>query len=136
MCFRNLDSMLRLLQVRPRDHEFLAASIYTALENVFKVIFMSLGSVIFSSENGVGEVDADLFCVSGRPRDQGGSADQHQRNVAGSTRCPCLTGSIVCFYGVYQFLYSALAGLMATWEFKCTPTRKVDVGGPGTLIGL
>jgi hypothetical protein len=53
--------MLRLLQVRPRDHEFLTASIYTALKNVFKVVFVSLGSMVFSSEDGVGEVDANLF---------------------------------------------------------------------------
>jgi hypothetical protein len=116
MRFRNLHRMLRLLQVRPRDHEFLAACIYTALEDIFKVVFVSLGSVVLSSEDGISEVDTDLAYVSWSTVDEGGSADRHRRSVVGGMRCPCLRCSIFWWYGTTVYLHVVSALSVATWK--------------------
>ena len=135
MCLRNLHGVLRFLQVRTCDHEFLAASIYTALEDIFKVTFVSLGSMVLSSEDGVGKVDADLACVRRSTGDEGGSADQHQRNVVGWVRYPYLRDSMVWRYGMSEFLHGSSALVMAIWRVR-GHTEKADVWRLGTLAGF
>ena len=63
MRFGYLNGMLRFLEIRTRDHELLAASIHGSMNDVFKIVFMTLGAVIFTAIYGIGEIDTDLWVV-------------------------------------------------------------------------
>lgn len=61
MCFRYLDSVLRLLEIRSCNHEFLAASIKSALDNILKIVFVTLLPVVLASEYRIREVYSNLI---------------------------------------------------------------------------
>ena len=53
--------MLRLFEIGASDHEFCAANVSSSLDDVGQIIFMGLFAVITAPENGVAQVDANLF---------------------------------------------------------------------------
>jgi hypothetical protein len=55
--------MFRFFEVRPRDHEFLAAGIQPPLKHVIKIVLVPLSPVVFASEYRVPKIDADLSCI-------------------------------------------------------------------------
>jgi len=56
----DFDSVLGFFKIRSCDHELLAANIQCALKDIFKVILMSLSTMILSSKHRISEVNADL----------------------------------------------------------------------------
>lgn len=79
MCFCYLNRVFRFLQVRAGDHELLTARIQPALNDILEVIFMSLGSMMYSTEYRIREVDANLVHrLAKSHRADLGLADQHQ----------------------------------------------------------
>ena len=55
-----LNSFLRLFEVRARHHELDASGLDSSLEDVFEVIIVCFPTVVYPSENGIAEVDTDL----------------------------------------------------------------------------
>lgn len=72
--------MFRFIEVRSRDHEFLASHIFGSLEYIFKVTFMSILPVIDTMKYRVCEIDADLemLLACGARKCEGLIANQHQ----------------------------------------------------------
>ena len=86
ICFGQLDRLLRLREIRPRDHEFPTPGLEGSSYDVVEVILVGFLAVVYTSEDGVAQVDADLIFVSfsamcfSKSQSQGvGLADRHQR---------------------------------------------------------
>ena len=58
--FGDFNGVFGLCEVGAGDHEFLAARVEGALDDVVKVILVALLVMVDAAEDGVGEVDADL----------------------------------------------------------------------------
>jgi hypothetical protein len=63
MFFSQSYSVARFFEIRSRDHEFLTSNILCTLEDIFEIIFMSMLSVVVSTEDRVSEVYADLVTI-------------------------------------------------------------------------
>ena len=60
MLFGQLNSFLRVLEVRARHHELDASGLDSSLEDVFEVIIVCFPTVVYTSENGIAEVYTNL----------------------------------------------------------------------------
>ena len=58
--FRKINSVLRLDKIGSSNHQFTAADIKRSLNDVFKVIVMSLLSMIFTPKYRITKIDANL----------------------------------------------------------------------------
>ena len=55
-----LDGVLGLLEAGARHHEFLAAGVLCALQHPLEVVWVASLAVVYASEHGITQVDADL----------------------------------------------------------------------------
>jgi len=62
-----LDGVLGLFEVGARHHEFLAAGVLRALQYPLEVVWVSSPAVIYASEHGIAQVDANLVLLLAIP---------------------------------------------------------------------
>ena len=61
MLFCQLDGFLRLFKIRACDHEFGTSGFYSSLEHILEVIVMGLLAMVYAPEDGISEIDTDLW---------------------------------------------------------------------------